>query len=178
MRLRPEDIRAARSCDFLTSWKFSSNGEENFQAAMAELSRRGIKIVEKGAFAFLPKSSIALNGRLRVKRGFQSRESRVQAPPLWHELVHYNQRADVGRHRFNTRYFLVPRQRWAWEVAAYRQGMSVRIVQGERRATTDKYIESVISSFGRLYLLLRMSKADKALTRDIFKEWEEVVRGW
>jgi len=143
MKLSHEIIREANSDRYLF-WRqaFAVPAvppQPQWDTAMAQLGRFGVRIEPKGRIALKPDMTTAYHRVLRVPRGFFERPIEYQVLTLRHEIVHYRQRHDVGRHRFNARYLFRPPWRWAWEVQAYRQTVWTMRALGSDEAEVEEY---------------------------------------
>jgi len=182
MRLRTKDIEEAESCRFLRPRDlFSADGTQNWLEAKEALAELGITRIEpKKPWSPNPRLTTAYAKVLRTGAGFEDKHDEDKAETGWHEHVHYLQRQAIGRHRFNAQYLFVPRRRWALEMPAHRQQITVAVAQGATSLDIEKFAWSVTAKFERGLLdngyAIPMTRADENLTRRLLMEWGRAVR--
>ena len=113
------DVDLAEAMDESCLHDVSDDHEVAIVDALAELDARGIRLVEWNR-------SYSLAGRntLWLRKGFSAANPEPQARTLHHELVHYCQRDKPGP-------FQYVRNRYSYELQAWRQGVRTSVVAGD-----------------------------------------------
>ncbi len=153
MRLRPKDIKQAESTKYLGLIAPSGDPERDLQMYTDVILRKGWHLTERTESNPFSDWTTTFHRRIALKHGFWNQPVWAQQATLGHELVHIEQRIDIGRHRFNVRYMARPRWRWILETQAYRESVRNLKARGATSSQIDAYIDYVIKTLRKRYVL-------------------------
>jgi hypothetical protein len=111
--------------------QISADRDESYAQAMAEVEKRGLKIVPKGKVGSAQWDGFTTTfpDFILVGGSWDEKNNAAKAALLWHELVHKAQWDRLGREAFLARY-ITASGRWSIEVPAYRQSFRIQVLFG------------------------------------------------
>jgi len=166
------DDLALRTSEMSSPGEVPSDPQEAYDAALAELERRGVRIIPKapdgGAGDLIDDWSTfttAFPTVILVTVRWDEYTVRRKAEILWHEIVHLRQYEEFGPIKMGLLY-AVPEGRWAIEVQAYRESYRMRRQFGDSEETLRKHMNPRAEGLYRRYLLDSMPR-EYAINRAI-----------
>lgn len=152
MRLRTQDIDLAKSrvnLDHHIRLQEPAWPDRLYRHLCHMLELYGVRIVPKVETSMRRWSALstAFPNTIRVRHDFFAMDYNIRCVILAHEMVHIRQYRRYGRVRFALGYAFSPRFRWAMEVQAYREGMTVRDHLGMRRTGVEALTERMIELY-------------------------------
>lgn len=148
IKLNKKDRRRARETVWLDPClELHDTPDSMSDYCVSKLKGMGVRIDTKpDVGSAISKMTTSYQNVLRLSANFEGLHPMYQAAILAHELVHYRQRQDYGRHTFNAKYIFSPRWRMSVEIPAYREEVRALKILGLSRDRLKAHISRIPKS--------------------------------